>query len=111
MSRSGRERAPTGSAHSLPSATVRSLLLRHCAFPAWRWSGAEQSAAGLSLLLLATLWSRRRVGHLSPPLLAAPPHAPRTIRQSPTARDALPSTALVHPKHGRLLPPPTQYCS
>ena len=66
MSRSGRERAPTGSAHSLPSATVRSMPLRHCAFPAWRWSGAEQSAAGLSLLLLATFWSRRRMRHFSP---------------------------------------------
>src|SRR4051794_41048548 len=66
MSRSGRERAPTGSARSLPSATVRSMPLRHCAFPAWRWSGAEQSAAGLSLLLLATFWSRRRMRHFSP---------------------------------------------
>src|SRR5216684_4096945 len=66
MSRSGRERAPTGSARSSPSATVRSMPLRHCAFPPWRWSGAEQSAAGLSLLLPATFWSRRRMRHFSP---------------------------------------------
>src|SRR4029077_18762075 len=44
MSRSGQERAPTGSARSSPSATVRSMPLRHCAFPPWRWSGAEESA-------------------------------------------------------------------
>src|ERR1700739_2517206 len=66
MSRSGQERAPTGSARSSPSATVPSTPLRHCAFPPWQWSGAEQSAAGLSLLLLATFWSRRRMRHFSP---------------------------------------------
>src|SRR5271169_1697472 len=66
MSRSGQERAPTGSARSSPSATVRFMPWRHCAFPPWRWSGAEQSAAGLSLLLLATFWSRRRMRHFSP---------------------------------------------
>src|ERR1700726_3584754 len=66
MSRSGQERAPTGSARSSPSATVRSMPLRHYAFPPWRWFGAEQSAAGSSLLLLATFWSRRRMRHFSP---------------------------------------------
>src|ERR1700730_4423358 len=66
MSRSGQERAPTGSARSSPSATVRSMPLRHCAFPPWRWSGAEQSVLDSSLLLPATFWSRRRMRHFSP---------------------------------------------
>src|SRR5260370_17273597 len=40
--------------------------LRHWGFPAGRWVGAEQSAGGSSLLLLATFWSRRRMRHFSP---------------------------------------------
>src|SRR5580698_4719079 len=59
MFRSGQERALTGSALSLPSATVASMPSRPCAFPPWWRSGAERSAAGWNLPLLATFWSRR----------------------------------------------------